>query len=448
MRRREFVRMLGIGAWAGLSALLAACRGAPAPTPTAAATPAGAATPTPGVSPTTAVASTPVARAGAVTITWSVQSFAHQALQPFLDEFNKLTGITVRLESGPATGQDLMTQLIPAFSSGTTPFDVIDVDDPASEAFIAAGWLEPLDDALEPNFWDDFPPSMIDATKTWNQSGGETFRIYHNWELGYFWYRKDILDELGLSVPKTWDDLVNVGKEAKARKQMWGFADAAAKPGLTFVYLAYIVAQAGGNLYDFDEGTRRGFEFAHELLYTYQIFPQDALTWSYDQLNNAYMQDQLLTMREWTFFWDVAKANTQWYSPEKVSITVPPAGPGGSRTWAGGWGWAIPRFTKNKDAAKEFIRYITSREIAPRLARASSFFVTSRNSVMSEVGSEGITQYMRLYTEQGVVAPRPYHKQAAKAESIIDDIGQAYLTNQIDLDQAMALGRQRVAMLT
>jgi ABC-type glycerol-3-phosphate transport system substrate-binding protein len=126
-------------------------------------------------------------------------------------------------------------------------------------------------------------------------------------------------------------------------------------------------------------------------------------------------------MREWTFFWDVAKANTQWYSPEKVSITVPPAGPGGSKTWAGGWGWAIPRFTKNKDAAKEFIRYISSAEIAPKLARASSFFVTSRNSVMSELGGEGITQYMKLYTDRGVVTPRPYHvrglQQAKTLES-------------------------------
>ena len=237
MRRREFLKVLGTGA--GLSALLAACRRVAAPTPTATPTPAAVATPTvgptPGVSPTVAVAPTPTVRPAAVTITWSVQSFAHQALQPFLDEFKALTGITVRLESGPAPGQDLMTQLIPALSSGTTPFDVDDVDDPASEAFIAAVWLEPLDEALKPNFWNDFPPSMLDATKTWNQSGGETFRIYHNRELGYFWYRKDILDDLGLSVPQTWDDLVNVGKEARARKQMWGFADAAAKPVLTFV---------------------------------------------------------------------------------------------------------------------------------------------------------------------------------------------------------------------
>jgi hypothetical protein len=66
---------------------------------------------------------------------------------------------------------------------------------------------------------------------------------------------------------------------------------------------------------------------------------------------------------------------------------------------------------------------------------------------MSELGGEGITQYMKLYTDRGVVTPRPYHKQSAKAESIIDEIGQAYLTNQIDLDQAMAQGRQSIAAL-
>jgi multiple sugar transport system substrate-binding protein len=340
-----------------------------------------------------------------------------------------------------------MTQLIPAFSSGSTPFDVLDADDPSAEAFASAGWLEPLDDALEPHFWSDSPPSMIGATRTWNQIGGKTYRIYHNWELGYFWNRKDVLDALHLKVPTTWDELVMVGKAAAQKKHMWGFADAVSKPGLTFVYLAYIVAQAGGKLYEFDERTRRGFQFAHDLIYKHQIFPKAALTWTYDQLNAAYTGSRLLTMREWTFFWDVSKAQKQWYNLSKVHITLPPAGPGGAKTWAGGWGWTIPKFTKNKEAAKEFIRFITSRRNAPRLARASSFFVTSRHSVMDVLGNQGITRYMKLYTDKGAVTPRPHTKQAAKAETIIDDIGQAYLTNQIDLNTAMQQGKQRVTAL-
>jgi len=214
-----------------------------------------------------------------------------------------------------------------------------------------------------------------------------------------------------------------------------------------FVYMAYLTAQAGGNLYQFDEATARAFQFAHDLIYQHEVFPRDALTWTYDQLNSAYMGDKLLTMREWTFFWDVSQGQKEWYKPEKVHIVLPPAGPGGSKTWAGGWGWAIPKFTRNMEAAKTFFKWITSKENAPRLAKASAFFVTSRNSVMSVMGNEGILRYMKLYTEQNAVAPRPYTKQSIKAETVVDDVAQAYLTNQIDLKTAMEQGKQRLATL-
>jgi hypothetical protein len=54
---------------------------------------------------------------------------------------------------------------------------------------------------------------------------------------------------------------------------------------------------------------------------------------------------------------------------------------------------------------------------------------------------------MKLYTEKGAVTPRPYTQQSAKAETVVDDVGQGYLTNQMDLDTAMQQGKQRIAAL-
>ena len=39
---------------------------------------------------------------------------------------------------------------------------------------------------------------------------------------------------------------------------------------------------------------------------------------------------------------------------------MPPGGPNGQRaTWAGAWGWMVPTFSEKKDAAMEFIKFIT-----------------------------------------------------------------------------------------
>lgn len=416
--RRTVLRALGIGAGAAaLSPALAAC----------------------GSGGTTS--------GGGSTIIYSVQSFADASLKPFLAEFKRQTGITVQLQSGPATGADLLTQVIPAFNSGTSPFDVMDADDPSCGALVGANWLAPLDSALNQAFWNDLTPGMTAAARTWNQKDGKTYRVHHNWDMGYYWLRSDVLAAHHLNAPGTWDELVSTGKEIKAKTGMYAFADAASKPGLTFVYLAYLAAQAGGQLYQFDDGTAQAFQFAHDLIYKHGIFPKNAITWTYDQLNSSYLTNKVMSMREWTFFWDTALADKSWYKPAKIDITAPPAGPGGHKTWAGGWGMVVPKMGKNQEAALKFVKYMSSPDVAVRLAKANSFFVTARKSVLGKLGGSGIVAHMKDYSDAGYVTPRPFHPQAARAESIIDDIGQAYLTNQISLGQAMSQGKQRVAAL-
>jgi ABC-type glycerol-3-phosphate transport system substrate-binding protein len=288
---------------------------------------------------------------------------------------------------------------------------------------------------------------MTAAAKTWNQKGGKTFRVHHNWDMGYYWQRGDLLAQHHLTTPASWAELVSTGQELKAKTGMYAFADAASKPGLTFVYLAYLTAQAGGQLYQFDDGTAQAFQFAHDLIYKHGLFPKDAITWTYDQLNSSYMTNKLMSMREWTFFWDTASANKSWYAADKIDIVAPPAGPGGAKTWAGGWGMSVPKASKNQESALKFVQYMSTPDVAVRVAQANSFFVTARKSVLDKLGSTGIVAHMKQYSDAGYVTPRPFHPQAAQAESLIDDIGQSFLTNQLSLTAAMAQGKQRLQAL-
>lgn len=377
-------------------------------------------------------------------IVYAVQAFTHEALAPIIADFTAETGISVKLEGGPATGQDLLTQLIPAFSSNSTPYDVFDVDDPSCSAFVAAGHLSPLNSALTDAVMADFGPGMKTAHELWNTRDGDSFRIYHNWEIGYYWLRQDVLDAEGLSAPTTWEELVTVGKQVKDATGMWAFADAASKPGLAFVYMAYLNAGTGSDLYSFDDGVREAFQYAYDLIHTHELFPEEALTWTYDQLNAAYMDDKLMSMREWTFFDGVARENTAWYDESKVAVVQPPAGPAGAKTWAGGWGYAVPKASKNQEAALKFVEWMSSNDVAVRLAEASSFFITARESVLGKLGQDGIYSHMKAYSENDWVAPRPYHVKAAQAETVIDDIAQSFLTGQITIDQAMEDGQRRM----
>lgn len=99
-----------------------------------------------------------------------------------------------------------------------------------------------------------------------------------------------------MEAPASWDDLRALGEAAKS-EGTFAFADAASKPSLAFVYGAYVVARAGGSIFDFDEGTKTAFEFAREMI-DQEFFPKSAANWTYDQLNAAYMDDSLVTLRQ------------------------------------------------------------------------------------------------------------------------------------------------------
>ena len=126
-------------------------------------------------------------------------------------QFTQKTGIEVEVGTRARTADDFTTQMAGAIQSGKTPFDVIDFEDEIASVFPKAGWLLPLNDLMTPEVTADFPQSMLDVAAIWDTLNGEQFRIHHNYEAQYYWYRKDVFDAKGVAVPKTWDDVRALG---------------------------------------------------------------------------------------------------------------------------------------------------------------------------------------------------------------------------------------------
>ena len=108
----------------------------------------------------------------------------------------------------------------------------------------------------------------------------------------------------------------------------------------------------------------------------------------------------------------------------------------------------IPKAAPHPAEAAAFVKYMNSPEVAVKLAQASSFFAAARTSVLDALADKGgIVAAMKYYADNGYIAPRPFHPQAAQAEAIVDDIGQSYLTGQITLDEAMQRGADQIKAL-
>lgn len=438
LSRRDFIKLIGAGAVvASAGGILEACAGA-APT---------AAPPTAAPAAATAVPAT-IAPQGK-TLTLAIQAFAHDALKPVISAWEQKTGNKVVLDSGPATGQEIVTKYSPMFQSSTSSVDVLSIDDVSGPAFARAGWLLPLDDVIPKETWDDFPPTMLPAVDKdpFHSFEGKRYRVPHEFAVGYFWYRKDWFDAKNLKVPTTWDDFVQIGKQF-TQGSVWGTTEGMKKPGLTFVYLAYLAAQAGGDVFKFDDGTAKAFQFAYDLIYTHKIMSDAVLNQDYTQQNDLYMKDLIAMMRQWPYFWSVARDNKDWYKEGRADIALVPAGPAGPKSWYGGWGFSVPKFSANLDAAKDLIAWVTNNANAPTLAKGQSWFVMPRKAVLDALGNTDLVPFMKMYADNpNVLVPRPYHPKQSDAETVVDDVGQLFLTKQSSLSDAMKTGQQRIAAL-
>lgn len=436
LKRRDLIKLAGAGiVTVSAGGILQAC----AP---------GALPPPPAPAPTGITVPPTVAPSGGKTLTLAIQAFAHDAVKPVIAEWEAKTGNKVVLDSGPTTGQEMLTKYSPAFQASTSPVDVFSVDDVSGPAFTKAGWMLPLDDVIPAETWADYPVSFLPPVDQdpAHSFEGKRYRVPHEFAVGYFWHRKDWFDEKNLKVPTTWDEFVQIGKEF-TKDPVWGTTEGMKKPGLTFVYMAYLTAQAGGDMFGFDDGVAKAFQFAHDMIHTHKIMSDAVLNNDYTQQNDLYMKDRVAMMRQWPYFWDVARGNKDWYKDGRAEITLVPAGPAGAKTWWGGWGFSVPKFAPNPDEAKDLIAWITSNKNAPILAKGQSWFVMPRKSILDVMGNEGLPVYMKMYSDANALVPRPYHPRQADAEVVVDDVAQLFLTNQMSLADAMKAGKERIAAL-
>jgi ABC-type glycerol-3-phosphate transport system substrate-binding protein len=443
--RREF---LGAAGTAAAAAALAACVPAPAPgsAPPAATSAAPAAT--------SAVAAPTVIKPRTVRL--AVGGWAEQGTKDLLakSDFAKQTGITPEIVLRTDTKETELTRLASAVQAGTSPYDVIDFEDELTTSFSQAGYVIPIDDLLPSGFWDDFPQAMIDYSQTWSARNGETFRVIHNWEMPYWFYRKDWFDEKGVAVPTTWDDVKKMGEVfTDEGTGVWATEDGLIKGAFLNVYLAWITLQAGGNPFDVGEPYKMALEYINDLMYTSKALNPASLQKDYNQQNADYIADKVAFMRQWPFITDVVRSddNKAWFTEDKLAVALPPVGPGGKggSTYAAGWGFGIVKTSPNLEEAKELFKFLVSKEGAVQGIQNGGFwFLSARHSVLEAAPKDAVlVQMLKNYSDAGVIGVRPHHDQFVEALTILEDTAAAYLTQQISLDESMQQAKDQLAKL-
>jgi len=299
-------------------------------------------------------------------------------ITPKIPEFERLTGIKVRLEVLP---EDQNRQkLAIAFVSNRGDIDVFGSQRHQEGAkYHAAGWYQPLKPyidnpaATSPAFdFPDFAPQAVnDATVA-----GDLIGIPLYSELQVLAYRKDLLQQAGLNVPETLDELEAAAKRlTNKEKGIYGICLRGKGASTTTIYSGILHSMGGswvdasGNPAFTTPEALKAFEYYGRL--TREYGPPGGV-------NNNWLQCQSLMAAGKVAFWtdsniffatllDPAKSTVS----DKLGFAVLPAGPAGHKPAGGGWYLSIYSKSQHKDAAWYFIQWALSKENALKAQLAS-----------------------------------------------------------------------------
>lgn len=292
-----------------------------------------------------------------------VKSSQFEAHEARMDAFEEATGINVEVDYVPFS--NMRETLTAEMVGGTGGYDIVSVMDQWVGSL--DNLLEPIDAGIAAQGVDltDFPPAHIRH----GYLNGELVGLPVRGHVQLLFYRKDLLEQVGMKPPTTWDEVVTVSKKIQAVSDVSGIALPYGKlNGQNLMVWINQLWGHGGSLFDTDgnptfnsdAGVAATQQYI-DLLLKHKIAPagsaafveQDAVT-SFKQGNSAMLP---------VWWW----VRSQLTNPEqsKISadqlgfIALPTVGGAERTTFTNTWIFGVTEGSRNKDAAVEYLGWLT-----------------------------------------------------------------------------------------
>ncbi|OCA88016.1 ABC transporter substrate-binding protein [Bacillus sp. FJAT-27225] len=350
-----------------------------------------------------------------------------EAIKPLLPEFEKQTGISVRVDS---YFEDQLSQKTSVeFAANAKSIDVV-MFRPLQDGkqFEKNGYFATLNDYISKGNYstDDFIPSALGSVT----NGDRLYGLPIITETTVLYYRKDILDKAGLQPPKTLDELKEQAKQLNDPKNgLYGFVSRGKRAPSVTQFSNYLYSFGGDFMKD-GKATLdtpeaiEAFEYYGTLLKEYG--PPGTLNMSWPEAMAVFTQGKAV------FYTDASALYTNATDPSKSSVAenvgfAPfPEGPKGRKATAPpAWAVAIGANSEKKDAAWEFVKWATSKDVVTKLQ--SNGITGALKSVWESPEAiakfpADLTEAIKTNNETGVPYDRPAIVNVGAARDVIGDV--------------------------
>ena len=284
-----------------------------------------------------------------------------------VEEFQELTGIDVFFTNDPLGG--LREKIVTESLGSPGSWDVTIYFETWGPSL--ANFLEPID-----SFSDQWAPDLSDypnATIGMATLDETLYGIPARSHVMMLYYRQDVLDELGLSVPSTWDELTETARTiTEADNDMYGITMNWAKQGggISLIPWTNVLRSFGAEQYDADfrptmnspEAIAATEMYANLLNYA----PPAAVTYNEGDARTSYASGEAAMVLAWSWAYEVfqnPEAAEQIVIDNTGFTPIIPGADGPSAPVAMTWPMAISASSNNKEAALEWVKWMTNPDL-------------------------------------------------------------------------------------
>ena len=287
-----------------------------------------------------------------------------------LARFQQLTGINVQTIRPGNDTTAVLAGYLRDFGTGSPEADVYAID------IVWPGILTDYAEDLRPVLGDlrDMLPALVqnDTVK------GKLVAAPYFVEVSLLSYRSDLLEKYHFTRPPlTWSELerqartIQAGERANGNGPLWGFLwQGAASEALTCNALEWQISVGGGHLIAPDGTIRvKRDRLAHALErargWIGTISPPDTTSQLEDDSLRIWKKGEAAFMRNWPYAYLESMSGDSSIK-DRVGVTILPKGDGPEARHAdtlGGFQLMVSKTSKNKNAAIELVKFLTSPEI-------------------------------------------------------------------------------------
>lgn len=283
-----------------------------------------------------------------------------------------------------------------AFSSGKNSYDAIGMDYAWMKQYVDSGYLLSLNDLAEKDAAAINMSDYIKAYVDWGTIDGKQYALPWFGAVYMLYYRKDLLEQAGVAVPKTWDEYVDAAATVQQKTGVTGTTLIGKRDdplldefwSIAWSYGAEITTADGKKSAMNSPEAAAAFDTWKKVLAS---APADALSADWPAAAASFSEGKSAMMINFSDTSDALISDTSKVK-DKVGFAPLPSGPTGKSTPnLGGWGLGVSAKSKHQKEAFDFIAWATeAKQQQTGLAKGGS---ASRISVLSDAANQAKYPY-------------------------------------------------------